>query len=103
MKRHETYQICDICGRGEAETWTIGTPEAERARVDLCPRCDDPVRKAFIAGRKSGPSGPQGADTIEVSNNYEPSQQVRNQAGPILQAEPHWSAAQEKKRRDGNG
>lgn len=97
--RHQRYQVCDICGRDEAETWAITTPEGERARVDLCPRCDDPTRKAFIAGRRSGPSGPQGADTIEVRNDYTPSSQARQRDGdgPIVQVDPHWTAAQEKR------
>lgn len=70
MKRTQQYLICDVCGKNRATTWTIGTPQGEKARVDLCSRCDDPVRKAFIAGRKSH-VGPVGADAVVVTHDYD--------------------------------
>lgn len=98
VKYTESYLSCDICGKQGAETWLIGNPESERAKVDLCSVCERPVRKAFIAGRKSGLVGPQGADVIHsvVFEDYTPSPQAL-----ILPNDDAWNAAKE--RRDGNG
>jgi hypothetical protein len=70
-KKTEQYLVCDICGRKGAETWMVGNPEGERCRVDLCPRCDDPVRKAFVAGRRQV-TGPMGHEALELTTDYSP-------------------------------
>ncbi len=70
-KRTEIKQICDLCGRGPAQTWMVGQPDGQRCRVDLCVRCDDPIRKAFIAGRRTM-TGPMGAEAVPFVEDYSP-------------------------------
>jgi hypothetical protein len=69
-RRQEMFLQCDQCGRKGAETWKIVTPQSESCKVDLCSRCDDYLRKAFIAGRK-GASGPVGVEAIKVTSEEE--------------------------------
>lgn len=87
-KRVEVQLACDICGRNGAHQWLIGNPQGERAKVDLCSRCDDPCRKAFVAGRRSA-TGPQGADAIEIISDYKPAARQE----PVVP----WSSAKEKR------
>lgn len=63
-KKHIVHVSCDICGRTPAKTWGIHTPDGEKARTDLCSKCDDPARKIFVAGRRSA-VGPQGAEAMD--------------------------------------
>lgn len=88
-RRHETYSVCDVCGRKGAETWQVRSPAKEQVHVDLCTKCDDPVRKAWVAGRRTA-TGPTGLDTVPVVED------------PTAEAdEPHsiytWVKAQEKR------
>ncbi len=69
-KRQEIFLQCDQCGRKGAHTWRLVTPESESCKIDLCSRCDDPLRRAFIAGRK-GAAGPVGVEGIKVTTEEE--------------------------------
>lgn len=88
--------FCDICGRAPAATWLVGTPDDQKARVDLCTRCDDPARKMFVAGRRTQ-NGPQGAETIELTEDYSPPP-LPTKPVDIKEPEPvyQWTAAREK-------
>jgi hypothetical protein len=93
VEKREVKTVCDVCGRTGAHTWLVGTPEGERARVDLCARCDDDMRKAFVAGRRQGRLEAQGAETIPIeASDYTPSPQMRKS---------QWYSAQEKREERG--